>query len=289
MAAPPPPVLDAGRIGRLRDVLAGGHLALEPDRQLAASILQRWPWAGDLTKGANEFYPRAAHWAVVGGTPEFPVPEAAGVIFAGSGYPPPDGTDSSGRPVYRGFHAAAQAARPDALFAYADADPEAVAFTEALLADPDPERVSAYEAAASDPARLLGAPQAQAVLARGPVMVQLQLCAHWWPSDFAAWAVAEYAKLLRELAPGPKLALTLGITAGAPGGTEFMAYLGRAGGTVCLHTEEEVAAWIKEAGLELVVPPGITDVRGRELGWASAEFGRQRPVARVIEAIAVVP
>jgi hypothetical protein len=211
------------------------------------------------------------------------------VIFAASGYPLRGGTtDSSGYSIYAGFHAAAQAARPDALFAYASADQDAVAYTHALLAYPDPGRVSAYEASASDPTGLLGAPQAQAILARGPVMVQLQLCAHWWPADFAAWAVAEYARLLRELSPGSTLALTLGITGGGRGGTEFMAYLGRAGGTVCLHTEDEVAAWIKAAGLELV-PPGMMDVRGRELDWAAAEFGRQRPVARVIEAIAVVP
>jgi hypothetical protein len=281
-------VLDAGSIARIRDVLAGGHLALEADRQFAASILQRWPWAADLTRDANEFYPRAAHWAVTGGAPEFRVPEAAGVIFAGSGYPPPGGTDPSGRTVYRGFHAAAQAARPDALYAYVDADPDAVAFSEALLADPDHGHVSAYEAQASDPAKLLGAPQAQAILARGPVMVQLQLCAHWWPSDFAAWAVAEYARLLRKHSPGSTLALTLGVPGGGPGSVEYMEALGGAGGTVCLHDSDEVAAWVKAAGLDLA-PPGVTDVRGRELDWASAEFGRQQPVARAISAVALVP
>jgi hypothetical protein len=269
---PPVLVLDAGRIGRLRDVLAGGHLALEPDRRLAADILSRWPWVGGLVRGANDSYRRAAEWAVAGGTPDFPVPPAAGVIFAASGYP-----------VGGGFHATAARARPDALFSYASADAASVMFARALLAAPDPQHVSAYPASARDPAGLVGARQAKAILERGPAMVQLQLCAQWWPSAFCEWAGAEYARLLP---PGSSLALSLGIPGGAPGAAEFTADISRAGGRVYSHTEGQVARWVKAAGLALA-EPGIVDVRGRELGWAAAEFGRQRPVARVVEAIAV--
>jgi hypothetical protein len=258
----------------VRDVLAGGHLALEADRLLAASVLERWPWTASLVTGANEFHRRAARWAVSGGTPGFPVRPAAGVIFAACGYPLPGG-----------FHASAAAARPDAMFAYADVDPAAVMLNRAVLAAPDPGHVSAYAGSARDPERLLGGPEARAVLERGPVMVQLQLCAQWWPSQFCAWAVCEYARLLP---PGSSLALSLGVHGGAPGAAEFTAGIERAGGRICSHTEDEVAGWVKEAGLELA-PDGVTDVRGRELGWAAAEFGRQRPVARVIEAVALVP
>jgi hypothetical protein len=67
-----------------------------------------------------------------------------------------------------------------------------------------------------------------------------------------------------------------------------MADSSRAGGRIHPHTEEEAAGWVKAAGLKLT-PDGITDVRGRELGWAAAEFAAQRPVARVIEAVALVP
>jgi hypothetical protein len=179
------PTVDAGRISRLRDVLAGGHLALEPDRRLAASILERWPATASLVRAANEFHRRAAQWAVTGGTSDFPIPPAAGVIFAASGYPLPGG-----------FHATAAAARPDALFAYAEVDQPAISFSRALLAARDPERVSVYAASARNPDGLLAAAQARAILGRGPVMVQLQLCAQWWPAEFAAWAVAEYARLL---------------------------------------------------------------------------------------------
>ena len=271
---PPVPVLDPGRIARVRDVLAGGHLALEPDRRLAADILKRWSWTAGLVADANKFHVRAAYRAVTGGTPEFSWPPAAGVIFAASGYP-----------VRGGFHQAAARVRPDALFAYTEADPAAVMFGRALLAAPDPEHVSAYLAAAHDPAGLLGAPAARAVLERGPVMVQLQLCAQWWPPKFAAWAVAQYGRLLPS---GSTVALSLGVAGGGSGAAGFGTDIGRAGGRVYPHDEDNVAAWVKAAGLELA-RPGITDVRGRELEWAAAEFGRQRPVARVIEAVAMVP
>lgn len=268
---PPVPVLDAGRIARVRDVLAGGYLALAADRKLAAPILRR---LADLVRDANEFHRRAATWAVTGGAPDFPVPPAAGVIFAAAGYP-----------VGGGFHAEAQAARPDALFTYAEVDPTAVMLSRALLGALDPEHVSAYLAAAHDPAGLLGAPAARAVLDRGPVMVQLQLCAQWWPPKFAAWAVAKYGRLLPS---GSTVALSLGVAGGGSGAAGLRADIDRAGGRIYPHDENDVAAWVKAAGLELG-PPGITDVRGRELGWAAAEFARQRPVARVIEAVAMVP
>jgi hypothetical protein len=219
--------VDAGGISRLRDVLAGGYLALEPDRQLAASLLERWPATVSLVKVANEFHRRAARWAVNGGTPGFPVPPASGVIFAASGYP-----------LAGGFHAAAAADRPDALFAYAEADLKAVVFARGLLATRDPLHVSANQALARDPAGLLGPPEAQAVTERGPVMLQLQLCAQWWPGDFAAWAVAEYARLLPS---GSSLAVSLGIPGGADGSAEFMTDIGRVGGTICPHTEAEVS------------------------------------------------
>jgi hypothetical protein len=116
-------------------------------------------------------------------------------------------------------------------------------------------------------------------------MVQLQLCAQWWPAEFAAWAVAEYARLLPS---GSTLALSLAVPGGGSDAGALAAANGSTAGTVHVHTEDDVARWIAAAGLELT-PVGVMDVRGRELGWAAAEFGRQRPVARMIEAVAMVP
>jgi hypothetical protein len=275
-AVPPVPEVDIGRISRLRHVLAGGNLALEADRQLAAEILRHFPRTRYFVQATDAFHARAARWAVTGGTPEFPVPEAAGVIFGDCDYPVPGG-----------FHAGAQAVRSGALFAYASADAEATAFNQALLALPDQAHVSAYQGQALDPAGLLGAPEAQAILLRGPVQVQLQLCVHWWPPEFAAWAVGEYARLLPS---GSTLALSCGFPGSSGGAAAFTAAISRGdvSGMIYHHAEDEIAAWIKAAGLELT-PTGITDVRGRELDWAAAEFTRQRPVATVIEAVALVP
>jgi hypothetical protein len=265
------PVLDAGRISRLRDVLAGGHLANEPDRELARSILERWPGTAANVKAANDFHRRAALWAVTGGTADSPCDPAAGVIFAAAGYP-----------IDGGFHRAAAALQPKALFGYAEADEVAVAYNQALLAKREPLRVSAYLASARDPAGLLGTFAAAVILDRGPVMVQLQLCCHWWPAEFCVWVLGEYRRLLPS---GSSLALSVGVVGGATGFGEFAAQTGLAG-TGHPHTAEDVAGWVAAAGLTMT-SDGVTDVRGR--GWAEAELKRQKTVTRIVEAIAEVP
>ena len=281
-AAPKPPVpeLDAGRIERARAALAGvGHLVFEPDRQFAASAAGRWPWLPGLVREADDFHRRAARWAVLGGTAECPVPPAAGVIFGAAGYP---ARDASG--AY-GYHAQAQAAAPGTLFAYAAADATATAYNRALLAARDPGRTSAVTAWTRDPAGLLRMPEAVALTGRGPVQFQLQLCVHWWPAEFARWAVGEYARLLPR---GSTLALSAFAPGGGAGGGDFAAAMSRAGGEVRLHGEDEIARWVTAARLRLV-PPGVTDVRGREKGWAAEEFARRRGAARIVGAVALKP
>jgi hypothetical protein len=275
---PPVPVLDAGRIARLRDVLAGGYLAHDDDERAAAALLALWPGIDLLVQAGNDFHRRAARWAVSGGTPGFPVPEAAGVIFGGCGYP-----------VGGGFHQAAAAARPEAMFTYASADPAAVNYCRVLLARPEPLRVSAYQASPADPAALLGSFAARAVLDRGPVMVQLQFCCQRWPGEFCAWALGEYA---RRLPPGSTVALTMGIPGGTASAARITQDLGAAAGSPFYpHAEADAETWAKEAGMELappgvtdVLPPGVTDIRARGAG-----LSRRPPAARVIAAVALVP
>jgi hypothetical protein len=280
-ATPLAPQLDAGRIARLRDVLAGGYLAHQADCDLAGAILARWPWAGDLVTTANDSHRRTAAEAVSGGTPDCPVPPAAGVIFAAAGYPLRDPRHGGAH----GFHLAARAANPDAVFVYSSCDPVADLYSRALLAEPDPGHVSVAESLACDPAGLLATAEAQAVLARGPVQLQVQLCAHWWPGDFAAWAIAEYARLLR--GTGSTVALTVGIPGGGGHAAEFAADVNRAGGTLYAHTADDIAGWVKAAGMKLTREIG--DVRGRGQRWAATRFGQQRPAARVVEAVVLVP
>jgi hypothetical protein len=200
--APSVPEVDTRGIVRLRDVLAGGHLGLQADRDLAAQILERWPGGDALVKEGNEFHRRAAARAVTGGEGGFPAPPAEGVIFAASGFPLGTRVDPESFRALPGggFHPRAAGQAPPTLFVYADADALAVELSKGLLG------------------------------------------------------------------------------AGAC----------RAGGTPNPHTEADVAGWITAAGMDLV-PSGITEVRGRELGWAAAKFGRLRAVARTVGAVAVVP
>jgi hypothetical protein len=272
-AAPPPvPAVDPARTSLLRDVLAGGHIAqAERDRGLAKAILRLVPVSGDQMAAANDFHRRAARWAVAGGTPDNPCQPAGGVIFASSGYPLPGG-----------FHAEAASVAPRALFAYVEADPAAVAYNRALLAKREPLRVSAYQAAAYEPGRVLGAPAAQVILDRGPVMVQLQMCCHWWSSELCTWVLGEYKG---RLPSGSSVALSVGVAGNAAGYAELAAEVTRIGVAPQGHRVEDVAGWFAAAGLPLITE--ITDVRGR--GWAAAEIGQQEVVTRVVQAVALVP
>lgn len=276
-AAMPPPRLDAARIAAVRDALAGGHLALGPERDLAAVILARHPGTAELVQRANAFHIRAANWAVTGGSWEdggvrVEVPPAAGVIFGAAGYPIPGG-----------FHSGAARISPGARFAYAAEAGRPADLNRALLACADPGRVFAFEGSTRKPGALLSAPEARAV--GEPVQLQLQLCVQWWPGDFAAWAVGEYARLLPS---GSTLVMSLGILGGGPRAEEFLSLIGQAGGTIYPHTADEAEGWVKGAGL-ILTPWGITDVRAREKAWPEARYAALRPVARVIEAVALVP
>lgn len=279
MEPPPAPRLDTGRTARLRDVLAGGYLAYQADRDRGAALA---PWhLGRLVRDANAFHRQAAVWAVTGcGSPGFRVPPAAGVIFAAAGYPAPD----PDRPGVLGFHTAAQEASPGALFAYVEPHLEALTYNLALLAVPDMDHVAAYAATACAPGDVLGNGNAREILARGAVHVQLQLRLHWWDTGFCAWALTEYGRLLT---PGSTLAVTLAVP-GIPGRWEEFAAAARdAGCPVQAHTPADVAAWIEKAGLR-VSPCGVTDVRAGTRSWADVELGRHRAL-RIVKAVAVKP
>jgi hypothetical protein len=286
-----PPELDAGRIQRLRAAFSstGGTLSLEADRVHAESMMERWKNFRRQADDSVDFHRRAALWAVTGGTPDFPVPEAAGVIYANAGYPGSEGPDPvTGEPRFAGFHGPALAARPGTRHAYSEADPDAARYNGGLLAARAPLRVSAFKADAAEPGAVLGHPFAMAVLDRGPVMVQLQLCAHWWPGSLAAAVLGEYAEQLRKRCPGSTLALSVGSPgSGADAGEILAALREGTGATAYAHTEDDIATWLDDAGLQ-VTPAGVTDVRSREHRWAAQEFARLRTVPRVIEAVALV-
>ena len=266
--------MDAGRVAAVRDVLAGGRLAAGQDRLLGEQILRLHPAAGRLVREANWYHRLAARQAVTGTVPGCPAPPATGVIFTCCGYPLPGG-----------FHAgsprdSAQGASPGALFGYACADRAASRYCRARLALPDPGRVCAYQPPSLEPADMLGSPEAQRILQRGPVMVQLQLCAPLWAPGFCAWALGEYARILRRYGSGSTVMLTLGVPGSKPDGG-LTAGLGTAF-RFYPHTERDIARWVQEARMTLA---GLGDVRGPGPDWA-APRDRAR---RLVRAVAVVP
>ena len=104
-------------------------------------------------------------------------------------------------------------------------------------------------------------------------MLQLQLCAQWWPGDFAAWAVAEYGRLLPS---GSTLALSLAVPGGGSDAGALSAAIGSTAGTVHVHTEDEVARWVAAAGLELTPEGSRTCAAGNWAGPLPSSAGSGR-------------
>jgi hypothetical protein len=260
----PSPEPDPGVVGRLRDALAGGHLAYLRDLDAAEHLERQLPGLGGLVRSAWAFHRRAAAWAVTN-TP------AVGTVFTAAGFPVPDGP----------LHAAAAEIQPAARFAYADLDPSATAMNRGLLASKDPERVAAFCAPWYDPAAVLSAPEAPWTASGAPLSVHVILALHRAPGDAAMQMLHQYAELLPQ---DSSVCLTLVIPApGEAGEALIEAAEEVTRSCVYRHSLNDVEQWIASAGL-LLHPDGVAYVPQ----WA-ARPARRPPAARVAEAVATVP
>jgi S-adenosyl methyltransferase len=258
---PRPPEPDTAAIARLYDVMRGGYHGRGADKDLAARIEDQFPGTAQTIRDAGRFHRRTAVLAVTAGG-------ASGVLFGASGFPLPGPQ----------LHEDAARANPGARFAYAaDGSVIRALITRSLK---DAGRAAAFQGSVRDPAGLLGSPQAAAL--GSPVSVHLPLVLHFWPADFAAWAIAEYGRLLRERGPGSSLVLSLRL---ADGGGEYARLLAGAGIRVYGHTAAAVEGWIAAAGLD-PDPRGITDVRAWGRPWGTL---REPPAGMVAGAVAMVP
>lgn len=252
----------AERIARLHLALAGGDSARFADRseiRAAAAIESRWPGTGEQFAAAYAFGARAARRAVTDDG-------AAGVIFGAAGFPP-------------GFamHAGALEAAPGARVVYASVSGEAAYLNGTLLGGP---RVAAVRASVRYPAELMGLPEVRAL--GGPVQLQIQLCAHFWPAAMCRDVTARFAELLP---PGSTLALSLWCPDPTAAGGELMAALSAAAGyPAYAHSPDDVAGWL--GGLDLL-RPGVCGVRARRRGWG-LRAGARAP-GRAFGAVARVP
>ena len=242
---------DSGTAARLIDALQGGHEAFAAERELAKRMNAVDPGGAVWRlRHAAGYSSSAAVWAVQHGH--------TGVVFAPARLPPPPGLP----------HEAAAEASPDARFLYTSADAVVLALLRRLL-DGD-KRAGVYRAEMTDPLGLLTAPE---TVPLGPVVqVQLRQAAHFWPADYAAELMAQYAALLN---PGGSLAVTLVIPSPGETGEEYMRLLGEAGLPVQAHTFDDAVSWLSGAGLELV-PEGTGDAAASFglTGWAPGRAGR---------------
>lgn len=250
------PPVDAGAVARLYNALAGGIWADAGEEDLAAALEVGWPGTAQAMLQARESHARAAAWAVgdAGG--------CGAVVFGASGFPAP------GLP-----HDRAALIAPSARFFYADEDPEAVAAAEeALGAGP----ARAVRGGVLDPGALHAACGLDPVT---PVMVQIQMAAHFWPGGAAAAVVSAWAGAMPA---GSVLYLSLFCALPQGRGRQFLGKLGGAvRGSAFSHSPQAVRGWLAGAGLEVL---GARDVRagpGRE--WAE-EAGLAPFPVRAIEA-----
>lgn len=221
-------------VARLRNALENGKWANAADRELIKRLDELCPNSAELVHKVREFHRGAARTAVLKG--------AAGVVYAGSGYPasPMPHLTRTGRPM-PGQH----------VFAYPH---EAVTFVN--LGKLAHKRVAAVTAPASDPARLLDMPAVRDI--KGRLQVQCQLVAQYWSPEDAPRIVGGYADLLP---PGSTLVLTLGAPVTAEGHRFADAIAAAIGMPVYAHTTGDVRDWLDRAGL---AEPEVDVIRSKD-------------------------
>lgn len=263
---------DSGKIPRLREALAGGYWGFSATAA-ANSLEAACPGARRLPAMMWGFHRRAALWAVT--EQEHALP-AQSVIFTAAGVAPRDDP----------LHAPAAHASPAARFCYCDGDRGVTLLNRTFLALPSPVRVAAAEADEEDPDGVLSAASAAGVPVDCPVSVHVLIAAQRWPGDLARSILTRYREILE---PGSSVCLTLAGIDRSPQGEAFLAAVSAASGRTYRHSREEIAGWIKAAGL-IPHPRGVTDARawGRDQ-WAADEAEGQAPAVRVMEAVGVVP
>jgi hypothetical protein len=188
---------------RAYDYLLGGRAEyLACDRQVVEAVTAAWPPGApgplDLALANRAYLSRA----VTAGVHSW----ARQVLDLGAGYLVPR-LQVPGMPAVRPLHEDAQAAHPDARFAYADQDTCVAWHGRKALADAGARGVVYAQADLSDPAQVAACEDVAAVIDWGqPVLVILGLVLHYWPPDAAREIVQGY---LCRLVPGSRVVITV--------------------------------------------------------------------------------
>jgi SAM-dependent methyltransferase len=245
-------------IARIYDYWLGGKDNFEADREAAEAIRQRRPNVADQALDNKRFQTRTINCVAGQGVRQF--------LDVGSGLPTSPVQGQGAAPLWLATHQAARAVVPDALVAYVDYDPVAVAHSQALLASGS-TRVVAVEGDMGDPEAIL---THEGIRRAGfsldvPACVILCCVLHFLDAETAKSVVASFA---RSLAPGSYMIISVGFGKGRAGQEFASTYNAQDGSRIYAHSWEEISAMFD--GLDLV-PPGIVDcaIWGAEPGPAA--------------------
>jgi hypothetical protein len=258
--------LDASRpnAARMYDYWLGGKDNYEADRHAADAVRRLRPNVAEQALDNKKFQTRAITYVAGQGVRQF--------LDIGSGLPTsPPRTDGISppraeppraeppraegtAPLWQATHEAAQAVVPEAVVAYVDNDPVAVAHSRALLADAS-RGVVAASGDMCDPRAILDDPEIRdaGFDLTAPACVLLACVLHFVDAKTARDITTT---LTRALAPGSFLVISVGFAQGQAGQDFASTYNAQAGPRIYAHSWEQITALFD--GLDLI-PPGLAD------------------------------
>ena len=233
-------------IARMYDYWLGGKDNFESDRQAAEVIRQRRPNVADQALDNKKFQTRAITHVAGQGVRQF--------LDIGSGLPTSPVRAEGAAPLWLATHEAARAVVPDALVAYVDYDPVAVAHSQALLASGS-RQVVAVDGDMGDPEAIVSHPGIRGAGFRldAPACVILCCVLHFLDAATAKRVVSGFT---RALAPGSYLIISIGWGKGQAGHDFASTYNAQDGPRIYAHSWDEITGLFD--GLDLV-SPGLVD------------------------------
>jgi hypothetical protein len=233
-------------IARMYDYWLGGKDNYEADRVAAEAVRAQRPNIAEQALDNKRFQTRAVTYAVGQGVAQF--------LDIGSGLPTSPVHTAGAEPLWLATHEAARAVIPGAVVAYVDYDPIAVLHSQALLGGGSPQ-VVAVGGDLRDPDAILADP---AVRAAGfspaePACVILACILHFLDGP-AAQGVMH--RLVRALAPGSYVAISVGYAPGHAGADFAQTYNAQDGPRIYAHSRDQITALFD--GLDLI-PPGLVN------------------------------
>jgi hypothetical protein len=229
--------VDVPHSARVYDYLLGGKSNYEADRAAGDASVRAWPSLPVSMRETRIFMHRVTRYlAVEHGMRQF--------LDIGTGIPTPPN-----------LHEVAQRVAPDSRVVYVDNDPIVLVHAQALMKSTQEGRTAYLDADFRDPEAILDSPQLHDTLdLKRPVVLSLIAIVHFVLDEHDPHGIVK--RLMRELAPGSVLALTVFTGDSNP---ERVAGVGREynerGIPLQIRDQAEAARFFD--GLDLI-DPGVT-------------------------------